>query len=162
MAVTKDWESGNSAKDNINVTQEWDSSTVKRQTAADRLRESAGKFRQRVAESHRQAKERRAYERSPEGRKAAIKKIRAEIGYERARSQLASTRAKRRKAQMAGLGIFSQAPQGSVTLGSMFTQPQSFSGMDSMLGFGSSQTRPVRRSSVPSPRKSGLDEMFGL
>lgn len=153
------------------VKEDWDSQkidAVQKRTATDIIREKAAaaktNFANKVREARRERSERMAYERSPQGRQAAIKKVQQEYQYESARTKLAKVKSQRRQAAMKGFGLGSGgmgSGLGSSGLGMGPPSRMPTQGFDSMFGFGSGGYSTGRRSKRM-PRKSGFDEMFGF
>jgi dynactin complex subunit len=157
--IKKTWDSSDRSK----VTKEWDSSDVRRRTAADKIRESAKQartnFTNKVRIAQQEARERRAYAKSPEGRAAALKEIKQQYQYESARNKLAKVNNQRRKQQLDSLGIFGNASQSNMGLGNIGLSKPSYTGFDSMFGFGGSEMKSSR---MVKNKKSGFDELFGF
>lgn len=154
------------------VHEDWDSAkeaAVQKRTATDLIRQKAAaartNFANKVREARRERAERRAYERSPEGRQAAIKKIQQEYQYESAKTKLANVKAKRYQSRiktinsLGGFGVGQSLGSSGLGMGSTPKMPTA--GFDSMFGFGGMGSSP-RRSKRMAPRKSGFDEMFGF
>ncbi len=162
--IKKTWDS---AENNDYVKKEWDSSEqseIKKRTAADRIRESAKQartnFTNKVRVARAEARDRRAYARSPEGKAAALKEIKQQYQYESAKYKLSKVRGQRRKAQLDSLGMFGMGGGGgSMGLGgNMGLGKPSYTGFDSMFGFGGAE----KMTRMSKPKKSGFDEMFGF
>lgn len=159
--VTEDWDSSNQPKKEF-VSKDWDSSEIKRRTAGDRIREQTSKIKQQIGEARQRAKERRAYEKSPEGKAAKIKTMRQEYALESARYKLSKVKSQRRQQQIKSLGLngsnLGNDLMGSKLMGGGGAVKMPTSGFDSMFGFGGGekQSRSIKQ------KKSGLDEMFGF
>lgn len=164
--LSKDWDSSND--DSRRVTKEWESSDIKKRTAADRIRESASQaktnFTNKVKLARQEAREAKAYRKSPEGREqayknrqASLKELKQQYQYESTKTKIAKARGQRRKAQLDSLGMFGNQGGLGIPGGGGLAKP-SYTGFDSMFGFGS-ETRSARKTAY---RKSGFDEMFGF
>lgn len=165
--LSRDWDSSND--DSKRVTKDWESSDIKKRTAADRIRESARQaktnFTNKVKLAREEAREAKAYKRSPEGREmayknrqASLKELKQQYQYESTKTKLAKVKGQRRKAQLDSLGMMGMGNQGGFSLGGGGFGKPSYTGFDSMFGFGGEQ----RTSKKTSYRKSGFDEMFGF
>lgn len=166
--VREEWDS--SKKANGFVRKEWDSSdrsSIQKRTAADRIRAQAAAFKQNLAERRAAVKAQRAYAKSPQGKAAAIRQIRQDYALESAKYRLAKAKSQRRSQQLKSFGLGNTGGLGSGSLGTsmgmggMMSGQPSYSGFDSMFGFGSQQT-PRKTKRMMQPKKSGFDEMFGF
>jgi dynactin complex subunit len=162
LSVSEDWKSSDDKKDF--VKEEWNSDNVSKRTAADRIRQGASQARMNFAKKLNEArtaqKAKREYERSPAGHAAKLSALKQQYQYESARMKLSKVKSQRRKAQLESLGMFSTNQKSSdmgMGIGS-YGKP-SYSGFDSMFGFGGGSMKTTR---MKTPKKSGFDEMFGF